>query len=67
MTVSLLVVDGLAGNTERAETVQNGLLKATHLGKRGVNMQRAFFGQSVSRVYTEVMSRVAKMLAPTYL
>lgn len=38
---NLLVVDGLAGNTERAETVENGLLEATHLGKRGVNVQGA--------------------------
>lgn len=36
-----LVVDGLAGDTKRAETVENGLLEATHLGKGGVNVKRA--------------------------
>lgn len=35
-----LVVDGLAGDTEGAEAVQDGSLEATHLGKRGVHVQR---------------------------
>lgn len=35
-----LLVDRLAGNAERAETVQDGHLEASHLGELGVDVER---------------------------